>query len=51
MKEAANEAASIGPAALSAPLAFEHMGDNPAFGFHHCLEESELSPAEAAVMV
>jgi hypothetical protein len=51
MKNERGRAALIGPSALSAPLAFKHMGDNSTFGFHDRFEESELSSAEAAVMV
>ncbi|MEH2587769.1 hypothetical protein [Bradyrhizobium sp. AZCC 1721] len=51
MKEAANWAALFPPSALSAPPAFKHMGDNSAFRFHDRFEESELSSAEAAVVV
>jgi hypothetical protein len=51
MKGAANQAALIGPGALSAPAAFKHMGDIAAFRFHDRFEESELSSAEPAVMV
>jgi hypothetical protein len=41
----------VGPTALSALRAFEHVDDNSAFRFHDRSEESELSSAQAAVMV
>lgn len=41
----------VGPNALSALSAFKHVNNNSAFRFHDRFEESELSGAEAAVVV